>query len=219
MKLADRLYKTTEQLWNSYLEHPFVSGIADGSLDLDKFRFYMIQDYRYLLEYSKVFALGIVKSPREDVMRSFALMVKETLDGEMEIHKKYKSRLGITAEEVAEAKTALLNQSYTSYMLDVAFKGDALDILVAVLSCAWSYQFIGEHHADVPGALENETFGEWIEGYSCKDYRANTQDIINMVNELGDNISEEKAVYLEEVFMNCSRYEYGFWDMAYNKEM
>lgn len=40
-----------------------------------------------------------------------------------------------------------------------------------------------------------------------------------MVNELGDNISEEKAVYLEEVFMNCSRYEYGFWDMAYNKEM
>ena len=83
MKLADRLYKTTEQLWNSYLEHPFVSGIADGSLDLDKFRFYMIQDYRYLLEYSKVFALGIVKSPREDVMRSFALMVKETLDGEM----------------------------------------------------------------------------------------------------------------------------------------
>ena len=219
MKLADILYKTTEQLWNSYLEHPFVSGIADGSLDLDKFRFYMIQDYRYLLEYSKVFALGIVKSPREDVMRSFALMVKETLDGEMEIHKKYMSRLGITAEEVAEAKTALLNQSYTSYMLDVAFKGDALDILVAVLSCAWSYQFIGEHHADVPGALENETFGEWIEGYSCKDYRANTQDIINMVNELGDNISEEKAVYLEEVFMNCSRYEYGFWDMAYNKEM
>ena len=43
MKLADRLYKTTEQLWNSYLEHPFVSGIADGSLDLDKFRFYMIK--------------------------------------------------------------------------------------------------------------------------------------------------------------------------------
>ncbi len=150
MKLAERLFKTTEDLWKSYLEHPFVKGIADGSLDIDKFRFYMIQDYRYLLEYSKVFALGIVKSGREDIMRRFALMVKETLDGEMAIHKKYMARLGITPEEVEESKTSLLNQSYTSYMLDVAFKGGELDILVAVFSCAWSYQFIGEHRAKVP---------------------------------------------------------------------
>lgn len=219
MKLSERLFKTTEDLWKSYLEHPFVKGIADGSLDIDKFRFYMIQDYRYLLEYSKVFALGIVKSGREDIMRRFALMVKETLDGEMVIHKKYMARLGITPKEVEEAKTSLLNQSYTSYMLDVAFKGGELDILVAVLSCAWSYQYIGEHHAKVPGALENETFGEWVEGYSSKEYVESTQDIINLVDELGENISEEKALYLEEVFKNCGRYEYGFWDMAYNKEM
>ena len=39
MKLSERLFKTTEDLWKSYLEHPFVKGIADGSLDIDKFRF------------------------------------------------------------------------------------------------------------------------------------------------------------------------------------
>lgn len=219
MKLSERLFKTSEKLWKSYLDHPFVKGIAEGTLDLDKFRFYMIQDYRYLLEYSKVFAFGIIKSSREDIMRRFAVMVKETLDGEMEIHKKYMARLGITDKEVQETKTALLNQSYTSYMLDVANKGDALDVLVAVLSCAWSYQYIGEHHVRIPGALENETFGEWIDGYSCESYRANTQDIIDLVDELGENISEERAKYLEQVFVNCGRYEYGFWDMAYNKEM
>ncbi len=219
MKLADRLFKTTEDLWKSYLEHPFVKGIAEGDLDIDKFRFYMIQDYRYLLEYSKVFAYGIIKSGREDIMRRFAMMVKDTLDGEMEIHKKYMARLGITPKEVAEAKTSLLNQSYTSYMLDIAAKGDALDVLVAVLSCAWSYQYIGEHHTRIPGALENETFGEWIDGYSCEDYRKSTQEIIDLVNELGENITEERAVYLEQVFVNCGRYEYAFWDMAFNKEM
>ncbi len=219
MKFADRLYETTKELWESYLEHPFVKGIAEGSLDIDKFRFYMIQDYRYLLEYSKVFAYGIIKSGREDIMRRFAMMVKDTLDGEMDIHKKYMARLGITPEEVARAKTSLINQSYTSYMLDVAAKGDVLDVLVAVLSCAWSYQYIGEHHVKIPGALENETFGEWIDGYSCEGYRASTQEIIDLVNELGENITEDRAKYLEQVFINCSRYEYMFWDMAYNKEM
>lgn len=58
-----------------------------------------------------------------------------------------------------------------------------------------------------------------MEGYSSKEYVESTQDIINLVDELGENISEEKALYLEEVFKNCGRYEYGFWDMAYNKEM
>ena len=104
-------------------------------------------------------------------------------------------------------------------MLDIANKGDALDVLVAVLSCAWSYQFIGEHHANIKGALENETFGEWVEGYSCDEYKNNTQDIIDLVNELGEKITESRAAYLQEVFINCSRYEYRFWDMSYNKEM
>ena len=201
MKLAERLFKTTEELWKSYLEHPFVKGIADGSLDIDRFRFFMIQDYRYLLEYSRVFAFGILKSHREDIMRRFAVMVRETLDGEMAIHKKYMARLGITPDEVKNSKTALL------------------DILVAVLSCAWSYQYIGQTLAKIPGAIENETFGEWIEGYCSEEYVANTEDIIGLVNELGDGISEERAAYLEEVFKNCGRYEYGFWDMSYNKEM
>ncbi len=219
MKLSDRLFKTTEDLWKSYLDHPFVKGIAYGDLELDKFRFYMIQDYLYLLEYSKVFALGIVKSKHEDLMRTFALMVKETLDGEMDIHKKYMERLGVTKEELKNSRPSLLNQAYTSYMLDVAFKGDALDVLVAVLSCAWSYQYIGEHNMKIPGALENENFGEWVEGYSCEEYKANTREIINLVDELGKDITEEKAKYLETVFINCGRYEYGFWDMSYNKEM
>jgi len=219
MKLTDRLYSSTEILWNSYLEHPFVKGIADGSLDIDKFRFYMVQDYRYLLEYSKVFSLGIYKSTNEEVMRKFALMVKETLDGEMTIHKKYMKRLGITQDEIEKSKTALINQSYTSYMLDVGLKGDILDILVAVLSCAWSYQMIGEHHAMIKGSLENPVFGEWIEGYSCKEYKESTQEIIDLVDKIGEGISKEKELYLEEIFIKCSRYEYLFWDMAYKKEM
>lgn len=51
------------------------------------------------------------------------------------------------------------------------------------------------------------------------NYRRNTQDIIDLVNELVEGITESRAKYLEEVFINCSRYEYRFWDMSYNKEM
>lgn len=79
--------------------------------------------------------MGVVKTEDEALMTRFSYMVHDTLDGEMNIHKAYMSRLGITEQEVATTKSTLTNQSYTSYMLDEAYKGGPLEILVAVLSC------------------------------------------------------------------------------------
>ncbi len=219
MQLTDKLHKSVETIWEGYLSQPFVKELGEGTLDADKFRFYMIQDYRYLLQYAKVFAMGIVKSEDERIMAKFSTMVEDVLNGEMNVHKTYMGRLGITEKEVETTKSSLANQSYTSYMLDVAYKGDALDILIAVLACAWSYQEIGEHHKEIPGALEHPFYGEWITGYSCEEYCATTKEIMDLVNELGEGISLEKEKKLEEIFVNCSRYEKGFWDMAYKMEM
>ncbi len=219
MKLTDRLYEAAKEIWDGYLTQPFVQELGNGTLSEERFRFYMVQDYRYLLQYAKVFAMGVIKTEDERLMIRFSYMVHDTLDGEMNIHKAYMSRLGITEEEVAATKSALANQSYTSYMLDEAYKGGPLEILVAVLSCAWSYQMIGEHHKTIPGALEHPLYGEWVQGYSSKEYCDTTQEIIDLVNELGADITPEKEAHLKEIFVNCSRYEQAFWDMAYDLAM
>ena len=136
MRLTERLYKSVEDIWMGYLEQPFVKELAEDTLDVEKFRFYMIQDYRYLLQYAKVFAFGVIKTEDPELMRRFAGMVHDVLDGEMNVHKTYMARLGITEEEVANTPSALTNQSYTSYMLDVANKGGPLEILME-LSGHW----------------------------------------------------------------------------------
>lgn len=219
MKLTERLYESVKDIWDGYMEQPFVAGLADGTLDVEKFRFYMIQDYRYLLQYAKVFALGIVKTEDEALMARFSSMVYDVLNGEMKVHKAYMSRLGITPEEIKNTKSALANQSYTSYMLDVANKGGALEILIAVLACAWSYQVIGEHHAKVAGALTHPFYGEWVQGYSSAEYRESTKEIIDCVDALGAELTPAQEAYLTEVFVNCSLYEKNFWDMAERMEM
>ncbi len=186
MKLSKILYESVEEIWKSYLEQPFVKQLGEGTLSPDLFRFYMIQDYLYLLEYSKVFALGVIKSKQEELMRKFASMVHSTLYGEMNIHKIYMQRLGISKEEVKAAKQSLANRSYTSYMMEVSYNGDVLDVLVAILSCAWSYQVIGEHHNNIPNAAEHTLYGEWIKGYSSEQYRKDTQELIDLTDTLGE---------------------------------
>ena len=215
MQFTDHLFAAAEDIWEGYLEQPFVKELGNGTLAEDKFRYYMVQDYRYLLQYAKVFALGVVKSKDEDLMRRFAAMVNDTLDGEMRIHKAYMARLGITNDEIVSTPSHFINSAYTSYMLDEAFRGGAMEIITAVLSCAWSYQFIGERLNQIPGAAEHPIFGEWIQGYTSNDYCRATQDIIDVVNELGAALSPEEAVHITEIFVNCSIHEKHFWDMAY----
>ena len=45
MKTTQRLLQAALPIWESYYTHPFVSGIGDGSLPVEKFQFYMIQDH------------------------------------------------------------------------------------------------------------------------------------------------------------------------------
>ncbi len=219
MKLTDLLYEDVKSIWDGYLTHPFVTGIGDGSLDIDRFRFYMLQDYLYLYDYAKVFAIGVVKSQNHHMMRHFAGLVHGTLNGEMAIHQKYMARLGITEEDVAAARPSLVNTSYTHYMLEIGHNEGVLELLIAILSCSWSYQMIGEALNRIPGASEHPFYGEWIQGYTSDAYVADNQTILDMVNELGADCSNAQIDHLKTIFRNCSRYEAMFWDMAYNKEM
>ncbi|KAJ49675.1 thiaminase/transcriptional activator TenA [Clostridium tetanomorphum] len=219
MKFSERLYESVKEIWQSYYEHPFVKGIGDGTLEVDKFKYYMIQDYLYLLDYAKIYALGIVKADTEEVMQGFSSMVNGILNGEMSIHRSYMKRLGISQEEIKDAKASLDNISYTHYMLAVSHTGNLADLTVSLLSCMWSYLEIGRNLSKVPNSTEHEFYGEWIRGYISKEYEELTQWVIDLTDELARDMSEKELKKLEEIFINTSKYEYMFWEMSYNKGM
>lgn len=214
--VTKRLLESCEELWDSYLEHPFVQGIADGTLDEEKFRFYMVQDYLYLIEYAKVFALGVAKARDMESMRLFAGYVKQILDGEMDIHRGYMSRLGIPLADAEQAQAALDNRSYTAYMLQAAYEGGAPEIAVSILSCALSYEHIARRILQAhPDADKHPFYGEWVDGYACAEYHEANLELIRLTEKLCAGLPEEQLRRLEEIFVICSRYEMAFWDMAW----
>ena len=54
MLLSDYLFNESKDIWQSYLKHPFLVEMGEGTLDKEKFRKYLIQDFLYLKEYAKV---------------------------------------------------------------------------------------------------------------------------------------------------------------------
>lgn len=210
-----QLRNAAASIWEDCLNHPFVTGIGDGTLAVEKFQYFMLQDYLYLFDYARVFALGVVKARDPELMRIFAANVDAILGGEMKIHKAYMKRLGISEEQVFAVKPALDNLSYTNYMLSIASNGTPMEIVAAILACSWSYAEIGQALAAVPGAAEHPFYGEWIQGYASEDYAATNQALIELMDSLAADATEDQIAYLTEIFVNCSRYELGFWDMSW----
>ena len=210
-----QLRNAAASIWEDCLNHPFVTGIGDGTLAVEKFQYFMLQDYLYLFDYARVFALGVVKARDPELMRTFAANVDAILGGEMKIHKAYMKRLGISEEQVFAVKPALDNLSYTNYMLSIASNGTPMEIVAAILACSWSYAEIGQALVAVPGAAEHPFYGEWIQGYASEDYAATNQALIELMDSLAADATEDQIAYLTEIFVNCSRYELGFWDMSW----
>ena len=212
MSTVERLLKATEDIWAGYHEHPFVQGIKNGTLDREKFRRYIIQDYWYLMDYTKVFAVGVAKSKSVETMKMFAKYIQAILDGEVNVHNGYMGVFGITREE-------LDNRSYTSYMLSVAYKGGEAEVLTAIFSCAYSYEVIARKMVEEnPSAPDHPFYGRWVRGYITERYTHNNVLLMEMIERLTVDYTEEQLRYLEEIFTACSRYEASFWDMAWEEK-
>lgn len=114
---TDRLFKRVEPLWNSYLQRPFVKGIGEGTLDQEKFKHYMRQDYVYLIEYSRVFAIGVAHANDLETMTVFANLLHGTMNYEMDLHREYAKKFGISNEELQATTPSAPMTAYMSYMI------------------------------------------------------------------------------------------------------
>lgn len=216
MNTAEKLLEAAKEIWKAYEVHPFVSGIQNGTLDKEKFRYYIIQDYLYLKEYVKMFALGVAKAKSVEMADLFAKYIT-AISSELNIHNGYLAQMQITQEEIASTATAIDNVSYTSYMLRIAYEEGEAEILAAVLSCAYSYECIAKHMVkEHPDSVKHVFYGEWIRGYSSEAYAEENVLLMDALNCLTEQYTEQQIQHLIDIFVLCSRYELAFWEMAWN---
>ncbi|WP_421617792.1 thiaminase II [Brevibacillus sp. TJ4] len=214
-----RLMERVGPVWERTHQHPFVTGLGDGTLPVESFRYYMKQDYLYLIDYAKMFALASVKAYDLGTSAKFAALQESTLNTEMSLHRQYAERFGISREELEATEPSFVLIAYTSYMLKVAQQGSLAELVSALLPCTWSYWEIGKRLAKVEGALEHELYGEWVRMYSSDEFGELAKWLIEIMDQLAEGKSEQELARLEEHFVVTSRLEYLFWDMAYRREL
>ena len=126
MDIFDRLRSECAADWSSYVDHAFVRQLGDATLPEAAFRTYLVQDYLFLIQFARAYALAIYKSRTLADMRSAHAGVAAILDVEMDLHVRLCGRWGLTPGQLEAAPELQATVAYTRYVLDCGLSGDLL---------------------------------------------------------------------------------------------
>jgi len=215
MSLFARLRQDAGRDWHDYVEHEFVRGLDDGTLAPEAFRFYLCQDYLFLIHFARAYGLAAYKAETLDDLRAAAGTMRAILELEMGLHVKYCASWGITEPEMAATPEHNATLAYTRFVLERGMAGDLLDLQAALAPCVIGYGEIGAAlKLDVAGR-RSTLYDEWIEMYAGTEYQAVRHaaeaDLDRLWARRGN---EARYPALLETFRAACRLESAFWQMG-----
>jgi thiaminase/transcriptional activator TenA len=204
--------------WSDYVDHEFVQRLGDGSLPRSAFIAYLIQDYIFLIHFSRAWALAIVKSETPEQMRGAAATVNALINDEVQLHVGICAREGITEVQLLQATEEPENLVYTRYVMDTGLSGDLLDLLATLAPCVFGYADIGYRLSqchDTPAL-----YREWIDTYHSDDYKPVCVSVASLIEQVAYSKLGDKPELNPRWPVLCNRFktatqlEANFWSMG-----
>ncbi|KAK4146900.1 Phosphomethylpyrimidine kinase-domain-containing protein [Dichotomopilus funicola] len=200
-------------VWDEFINHPFVLAMGDGTLPLESFKQYLIQDYLYLIHFARANALGSFKaSTMKDIAGSAAIVTH--IFKEMELHINYCKSFGISKEEMENTTENSACTAYTRYVLDIGHSQDWLGLQVAIAPCLLGYGALAKQlHADPRSKRDGNTYWAWIENYVAEDYVTAVKIGSALLERHALLQSPSRIEELVKIFIHATKMEIAFWEM------
>jgi len=209
---SEELRQETLPIWESIFAHPFLKEIEAATLPLEKFRYYVEQDYHYLAGFGQVVATALSKAPDTHTLRRLTRRI--TTPVERPLHGKMFELLEMSEDEVESVSLSPTNSAYVNHMQVAASTGGVGEAAAALLPCPWTYHEIGIRIA-IP---EHPVYSYWAEPYREGLLEESTAAWRELVDEFAANGGPAVREAMRSAFITSSRYEYMFWSMAYKME-
>ena len=199
--------------WDDYIQHDFVKQLTAGTLAPDSFRHYLVQDYLYLIHYTRVMALSVYKSDTLAQMRVGQAGINAMLDMEIAMYLDFCRQWNIPLEQVENAPESAVTIAYSRYILDAAMSGSLAELYAAIAPCLMGYGEIGKRIKD-DGFIDNNPYQPWIDVFSSDEFLSITAQNEAQINTLLADASLAQADKFQRLFNTAARMEVNFWQQA-----
>ena len=212
MNFSAELRAAADPIWQAQHQHALVRGIGDGTVDLERFERWVRQDYLFLIDYCRLFALAAARAPDLATLRRFAELLQATAVTEMDLHRSYAAEFGISAEELEDEEPSPVTRAYTDFLLRTAALGDYAELAAALLPCMWGFSEIGQRLAE-RGRPADPRCAAWIDAYASAEFAELAVWCRALVDELAAGAGPATRARMREAFLASSRHELAFWDV------
>ncbi|WP_422376279.1 thiaminase II [Roseibium sp.] len=217
MTLFARLKADAAPQWADYTCHDFVEQLGNASLPLESFKHYLVQDYLFLIQFARAYALGVYKSQSVADMRQSLEGVKAILDVELDLHLELCGTWGMDRSAIETAPEDTPTMAYTRFVLDAGMAGDLLDLQAALAPCVIGYAEIGARLAGEGKDGDTNPYQRWIREYAGDAYQGLAKDFIAWMDATADQVlTEQRYPRVLSLFEKACRLESDFWQMGLN---
>ena len=212
MRFTDQLWNEALPVYNKIQDHPFNQEMKNGTLPVEKFKFYIYQDSLYLADFAKALAIAGTRSATSQELLDFLQFAQNAILVERALH------IGYFKEYEIDFKTGKAPGcfAYTNYVL-AASAFESYEVAVAaLLPCFWIYKKVGDYIYETqrkPNPYQN-----WIDAYAGKEFAASVEKALRICDQLAENTSEITRKKMSDAYLTASKMEYIFWDSAYKLE-
>lgn len=207
MSLSQTLWQTHQDIAIATLNHPFVQGIGDGSLDKAKFAYYVGQDAFFLEAFARAYSIAAAKAPNWEVFQVFHSLADGVM-AELNLHDGYAQAWGVDLRTVEPGQAT---RQYTDFLLNTAWSADPGTTAVAMSPCMRLYAFLGQSLARSQSATPH-AYSAWIDTYSSDQFEPLAQQLERLVDAQAADIPTIHRTY--RYAMDC---ELNFFEAAWQQ--
>jgi len=193
------------------LAHPTVRGIGDGTLDEERFRAWLVQDYLFLLDYVRLFALAAARAPDAETLGRLVDLAHATFHEELSLHRSYAARFGLAEADLEGSARSRTCAAYTDFLLRTAATGDFAEIVAALLPCMWGYSELGRALA-ARGLPAEPRYRQWVETYADPGFAELAAWCADLLDRAAAGLPETRLAACERAFLSALDHELAFWD-------
>ncbi|MGY2001601.1 TenA family protein [Blastococcus sp. SYSU DS1024] len=202
MSLARELWTAEADRAAAALAHPFVQGIADGTLPRDRFAGYVAQDAFFLEAFARAYGLGVAHSPDRACLDVFADLLAGVRE-ELGLHASYAQRWGI---DLTTVRPVPATSAYTDFLLATASLGGVALTCAAMTPCMRLYAHLGQSLA----GRASGPYEEWVRTYADPGF----EELAAALERLLDTVAVDTPA-LRAAYSRAMQLEIGFFDAAW----
>lgn len=213
MRATDTLKQSVQSDWDAATDHPFCKDLANGSLPLEKMRWYLVQDYKFVDQFVRLLATAIAHAPTLADGIPAAQFLGLVTSTENTYFLRSFEAMGVS-EADQKVAAAPATAAFQDLMIEARTSGRYEQMLAVLIVAEWSYLTWANRYKTYDENLPF-WFSEWIDLHTGEGFEAVVAYLRNQFDSIWEGLDNQQQTWAAEVFRKAVSYERAFFDAAF----